>query len=305
MKRLAFVPAASNSLRPVSHGFGTPSCQCRNRITTVRASTTTPPTPKPKVTPLRIAAATAYVAYLPLIFGFSVGAEPGTPAHTAYALQEAIDLSLNFAFVTPLVFPKLAPQLSPALEGLFNFVVAWAALLFGFLAEDTDEKNPPYRWVAYATLFLTNIIYLPYLVIRAPRDALDARDESNSVPNPLPAAADYQFAESCFLPKSIFVLAAASAAWFAYGRPEFGPVSARLQALVDLANTDVLAHSLMLDMMAFVFFQGALVRDDANRRNWNGPECDTAIAMARFVPFFGLVYYLLARAELAPLKKQL
>ena len=47
--------------------------------------------------------------------------------------MEAINLSINFWFVTPLVFPSVAPVIHPALEGLFNIVVAWGALFFGFL----------------------------------------------------------------------------------------------------------------------------------------------------------------------------
>jgi hypothetical protein len=91
--------------------------------------------------------------------------------------MEAIQLSINFWFVTPLVFPSMAPGrerereseraeerereggreggrevptrthtrahtqthththtvIHPALEGLFNIVVAWGALFFGFL----------------------------------------------------------------------------------------------------------------------------------------------------------------------------
>ena len=47
--------------------------------------------------------------------------------------MEAINLSINFWFVTPLVFPSMAPVIHPALEGLFNIVVAWGALFVGFL----------------------------------------------------------------------------------------------------------------------------------------------------------------------------
>jgi hypothetical protein len=34
--------------------------------------------------------------------------------------MEAINLSVNFWFITPLVLPALAPEVHPALEGLFN-----------------------------------------------------------------------------------------------------------------------------------------------------------------------------------------
>ncbi len=40
-------------------------------------------------------------------------------------LQEAIALSLNFWFVLPALVPKVAPVLTPALEGLFNIAVTW------------------------------------------------------------------------------------------------------------------------------------------------------------------------------------
>jgi hypothetical protein len=43
-------------------------------------------------------------------------------------------------FVTPLVFPSFAPEIHPALEGLFNIVIAWGALFSGFLS---DSRKPP------------------------------------------------------------------------------------------------------------------------------------------------------------------
>lgn len=36
--------------------------------------------------------------------------------------MEAINLSINFWFVTPIVFPSIAPVIHPALEALFNIV---------------------------------------------------------------------------------------------------------------------------------------------------------------------------------------
>jgi len=36
--------------------------------------------------------------------------------------MEAINLSINFWFITPLVFPSMAPVIHPALEALFNIV---------------------------------------------------------------------------------------------------------------------------------------------------------------------------------------
>jgi hypothetical protein len=50
-------------------------------------------------------------------------------------ITEAINLSINFWFVTPLVLPSIAPVVHPALEGLFNFVIAFGALFFGFLSD--------------------------------------------------------------------------------------------------------------------------------------------------------------------------
>ena len=36
--------------------------------------------------------------------------------------MEAINLSINFWFITPIVFPSMAPVIHPTLEALFNIV---------------------------------------------------------------------------------------------------------------------------------------------------------------------------------------
>lgn len=239
--------------------------------------------------PKRLLAGAAYVAYLPYIFVLA----PCAPADPIPALQEAILLSVNFAFITPTFLPALTSAMHPCFEGLFNFVVAWAMLLIGFAAEDVPRgrQRVPYSVISVAIAFLTNIFYLPYLVLRTSETA--SVDLQRPVASPSPFL---RFAESRFLPASLLILATLSVTWACAGRPEFGDLQTRLVAFQTILHDNILAHSLAVDAVVFSLFQGALVADDVSRRGWSGRRCETAVFAARFVPFFGLAYYLWERA---------
>jgi hypothetical protein len=45
------------------------------------------------------------------------------------------NLSVNFWLVLPILTPESAPIVHPVLEGVFNFLLAWAALFSGFLID--------------------------------------------------------------------------------------------------------------------------------------------------------------------------
>lgn len=252
------------------------------------------------VDPLRFAAGAAYTAYLPYIFVLA----PCAPADPVPALQEAILLSVNFAFVTPTFLPALTSAVHPCFEGLFNLVVAWALLLIGFAAEDVPRgRQPvPYSAIAVSVAFLTNIFYLPYLILRSSDGAATVSELHRPVPSPSPFL---RLAESRFLPASLLALALTSIGWACAARPEFGDLPTRLASFQTILHDNILAHSLGVDALAFSLFQSTLVADDVRRRAWSGRRCDVAVLAARFVPFFGLTYYLWERAHCASLLVQI
>jgi hypothetical protein len=204
--------------------------------------------------------------------------------------MEAINLSINFWFITPFLFPSLAPVVHPALEGLFNIVIAWGALFVGFLHDGKGQRLPMFPFMV-GTAFLTNVFYLPYLGLRSSSPA-GAATAAESEP-----AKALEIAESKWWPLAMTGVFLASLAWGAFARgAEYGDVSTRVAALVEMAtHSDRLAHSFAVDGSVFWLFQGWLVPDDMRRRSFSD---QTAELVARAVPFFGLVYYLLVRPPL-------
>lgn len=239
----------------------------------------------------RVLPLTAYAAYIPSVFSFDPTSIAGAPGTSSGALREAFQLSFNFGYISPLLYSDIAPVLHPCYESLFNIVVSWALLLVGFVSEDLSRtQRVPYTPVAIATAFLTNIVYLPFLAIRSVNNVTVA---------PVPrkkASVFLRLAESRLLPATSLLLFAASLMWAVFGRPEFGSFDVRFATFATLLNYDVLAHSLALDAIAFCAFQAVLVNDDVRRRGWTGSRCDNAVAAARFIPFFGLCYYLCIRS---------
>lgn len=199
-------------------------------------------------------------------------------------LQEAIDLSLNFWFVLPILFPNAAPVLHPALEGLFNIVVAWGLLFWGFLIDGRNQRVPIIPFLI-GTAFLTNVFYLPWLALRQP----------NSQPPQSPLTQLEKLAESRILPLILTAVVVASIAWAALARPEFGDWQARWQDLRTLISNDRLAYSFWIDLIVFWLFQSWLVKDDMSRRQWQNP---VILWIARLIPFLGLVLYFCSRPAL-------
>jgi hypothetical protein len=195
-------------------------------------------------------------------------------------LQTAIDLSLNFWFVLPLLLPQTAPELNPALEGLFNLVVTWGFLFWGFAIDGRNQKVPMLPFLI-GTAFLTNVFYLPWLALR----------ESNVQP-PTQLNRFERSLESRIFPVTLAIMVLLSGVWAAIARPEFGD---RIGSLVQLVSRDRLAYSFVVDLLVFWAFQAWLVKDDMARRNWNNR---TTLWVARIVPFFGLVFYFLRRPRL-------
>lgn len=87
--------------------------------------------------PKRLLPFTAWVAYIYVVF-FSKGILPGKDFfHTdPKTWIEVQNLSFNFMFIAPALKLPVAAKLHPMLEGVFNGLLAWAAMFWGFLSDD-------------------------------------------------------------------------------------------------------------------------------------------------------------------------
>ena len=180
------------------------------------------------------------------------------------SVAQVRDLSLNFWLVAPVLNLPFSPTVHPMLEGIFNGLLAWAALFGGFAidglrkssdAPGSGAEAPPGDNAMLPVLvgmqFLTSAVLLPYLVVRpAPQvsstlsidkiDALSAAGESRA------------------LPVLLGGVGAASVAWAVLGRTEaFGAeLSTRFDSLVQLLSTDRVGSSFVVDLVIFALFQG-------------------------------------------------
>ncbi len=199
-------------------------------------------------------------------------------------IEEVWDLSLNFWFLTPLLTPEVAPVLHPTLEAIFNIVVAWALLFWGFLMDGRGQRWPMSLFLVGAA-FLTNVFYLPWLALRDSQTEVSVEKLSRLE----------RVAEGRSLPLFLTGVVLASLGWGMFARPEFGDLAARWQGLVEIVGSDRLAHSFAIDMLMFWLFQSWLVGDDMKRRDW---EDGVSLWVARLVPFFGLAFYFCRRPGL-------
>lgn len=295
-----------NSTKCVRVESGGNSVFCRRR--SLLRATTLPSSPtgdNPEAEPesdvanrnrlVRFAAFAALCVYLPSIL------HPDMPAETSEAVRDAFKLSVNFAFVTPIFLPQLAPVYSPVYEGVFNFVIFWFTLFLGFASEDVsaEREGVPFAPFGIGGLFLTNMFYLPYLFLRKSNPhRVTPQPKSHNFNNIL-----LQYGEGKALPLKMAALGVFSIAWAFVGRPDMLPINIgeRLASVPDLLSHSVLCKAMFIDTIPLSLFQSALVNDDVKRRNWVGPQKDTAVAAARFVPFFGLCFYLWQRASCASL----
>ena len=87
--------------------------------------------------PKRLLPFVAWVAYVYVVF-FSKGILPGKDFyHTDPSTwMEVQNLSFNFMFIAPTLKLPVAAKLHPMLEGVFNGLLAWAAMFWGFLSDD-------------------------------------------------------------------------------------------------------------------------------------------------------------------------
>lgn len=144
-----------------------------------------------------------WIFYCWFLFLSDVAPGPNALSLDPNTWNEVLALSWNFWLVLPLAFPQWdIDSLSPVLEGIFNFLLAWSGLFFGFIVDgkkdgSTDGSTGGKGWVnvkgeiggsgeggertgtevstknaflpvAVVMQFLTNAAYLPYLVTRRP-----------------------------------------------------------------------------------------------------------------------------------------
>lgn len=204
---------------------------------------------------------------------------------TSQTLEEIISLSLNFWFVLPIISPSQAPVSNPAIEGLFNIVVTWAILFFGFII---DRRNQRFSTIIFliGTAFLTNLFFLPWLGLRRP--------------NPQVPTSSLTFiekiGESRIFPAVLAGVFVMALFWAGLARPEYGNLTTRWESLLNSLSSDRLAYSFLIDMLVFWMFQSWLVKDDMARRQWHNEKL---LWLVRLVPFWGLIIYFWLRPSLA------
>lgn len=264
--------------------------------------------------PKRALPLAAWAFYCWFVFFSTVAPGPNALSLDPATWQEVRDLSLNFWLVMPLAAPDASPVLHPCLEGLFNFLLAYAALFSGFIVDGKREaigdyqaaaaaegegkgKGPKNAFVPYVLgmQLLTNAVFLPYLVLRKPwfpSSSSGALTRAEA------------FGESRAAPLAFLGIGLLSLGWAALGREAaFGDLATRWASFLDIVGTDRLTFSFVIDLLYFWAFQGWLMDDDMLRRGATSSSGSSSsggpnMAVARTVPFFGLVYYLLARPRL-------
>ncbi len=252
---------------------------------------------KLKSEPIRFVPLTMWLAYMYIVF-FSDGILPGA---NALALEqrtweEVRDLSLNFFLVSPLLNLPFAPIVHPMLEGVFNLLLAWAALFAGFLSDERQNKPNllPFGPIVVGMQFLTSAFLLPYLAFRS--------SEKKEVKETifLEDIESVQATISEWKPLGAFLgsVGTASVAWAFLARPEFGDLNERLTSFSELLSIDRVGTSFLVDLAIFALFQGWFVDDDMKRRGVPSGEMEKLKNIAKFIPFFGLAYYLTARPQL-------
>ncbi|MBD2597278.1 hypothetical protein H6G74_23560 [Nostoc spongiaeforme FACHB-130] len=203
---------------------------------------------------------------------------------TPKTLEEILNLSMNFWLVLPIIFPSEAPVSNPALEGLFNIVVTWGLLFWGFII---DGRNQRFSMISFliGTALLTNVFFLPWLGLRQANPQVP----TNSL------TFVEKVGESRVLPSVLAGVFVVSLSWSVLARPEYGDITTRWQDLLELLFSDRLAYSFVVDMLVFWLFQSWLVKDDMARRQWDN---DKILWLVRLIPFWGLIIYLWLRPSL-------
>lgn len=243
--------------------------------------------------PIRILPMIAWIAYVYIVF-FSDNILPGANALQLEqrTWEEVWNLSLNFFLVAPSLHLPFAPVVHPVLEGVFNLLLAWAAMFAGFLSDDRRDKHNllPMLPVVVGMQFLTSAFLLPYLATRS------AEDRDDVTLAELPAVA--QVTERRALGPVLALVGSYAVLWAVVGRwTEFGDLSERWTSFLDLLSMDRVGSSFIVDLVIFGLFQGWFVDDDLKRRGVANDTRDSRELrwVGKYLPFFGLAAYLALR----------
>merc|ERR1712157_378758 len=85
--------------------------------------------------------------------------------------------------------------------------------------------------------------------------------------------------------------------WAFFGRMDLF-ANDRYATFIDLLSVDRVGSSFIVDLVIFALFQGWLVDDDLRRRAIPDEDQILLRNVAKFVPFFGLAYYIFNRPTL-------
>ena len=245
--------------------------------------------------PVRFLPAVIWVVYMYVLF-ISDGILPGA---NALALEqrtweEVRDLSLNFFLVAPTLNLPFSPVVHPMLEGVFNLLLAWAAMFAGFLSDERKDKPNllPFGPILIGMQFLTSGFLLPYLFTRSIETKTQAYIED------IDGDIQTLIAEWRPLGGLLGVVGTASIYWGFFARPEFGAFSERYASFGDLLSIDRVGSSFIVDLIIFAIFQSWFVDDDLKRRGVFEGKMMVLRNIAKYIPFFGLAVYLMARPQL-------
>jgi hypothetical protein len=262
--------------------------------------------------PVRILPLAVWIAYMYIVF-FSNGILPGANALTleSRTWEEVRDLSLNFFLVAPILHLPFSPTVHPMLEGIFNLLLALAAMFIGFLSDERDDKPNRFSFgimVVMGMQFLTSAFLLPYLGTRTSEAAITTSSSSRHVVN---VESTEEQSNTLFMriaewkPLGLVLASIGSGAifWSLWGRPEYGSISDRYQSLLQLLSIDRVGCSFLVDLVIFSLFQGWLIEDDLKRRGvMEVGKMDTSLRIpelvGKFIPFYGLAFYFWNRPKL-------
>ena len=253
----------------------------------------------------------AWIFYCWFLFISNVAPGPNALQLDSHTWQEVLDLSYNFWLILPIFFSKLdTDTISPVLEGIFNLLLAWAGLFAGFMIDGKQSKSATFKGGNQADAkndflvpsiimqFLTNAAYLPYLFSRKPSVAA-----STGSRKPLFNFEDLtpleKVCESNGLPLLFGSEGVVALYWGFFGRIDEGyaDMASRTTSFLEMMSTDRLGFSFVIDLLYFTLFQGWLIKDDLLKRGTSSLDASSSklANIGSYIPFFGLVYYLLQR----------
>merc|ERR1711908_6358 len=149
--------------------------------------------------------------------------------------------------------------------------------------------------------FLTNAIWLPYLAFRPLQVGTKPGnvDTKTISYDPKSFSTIEKIGESKLLPIILTLIGTYAIYWGLEARPEIidPNLNERWTAFVNIVSKDRLTSSFVVDCVLFGFFQGWLINDDMKRRD-NTFITNIAANVGKFLPFYGLSLYLIAREPL-------